>query len=106
MNQAAFNLPDEKWIRVLKPNAEPTEVSLTNALIHAHQYTDFAGEIPAQDVAVPRLLLAVLHTVFTRVDVTGRAEKIESVQDGLKRWQTLWRIRSFPEAPIREYFEK
>lgn len=106
MNQTAFNLLDEKWIRVIKPDAEMEEVSLTDALVHAHRYTDLAGEMPAQDVAVLRLLLAVLHTVFSRMDPTGQAEEIESVQGALKRWQALWRMGSFPEAPIRAYLEK
>lgn len=106
MNQTAFNLLDEKWIRVIKPDAETAEVSLTDALIHAHQYTDLAGEMSAQDVATLRLLLAVLHTVFTRVDATGSAEEIGSVQDALKRWQALWRMGRFPDALIREYLEK
>ncbi len=106
MNQTAFNLLDEKWIRVMMPDAEMVEVSLTDALIHAHQYTDLAGEMPAQDVATLRLLLAVVHTVFTRVDLTGRPDEIGSVQDALKRWQSLWRMGRFPEAPIREYLEK
>ncbi len=103
MNQTAFNLLDEKWIRVMKPDAEAEEVSLTDALVHAHLYTDLAGELPAQDVATLRLLLAVVHTVFSRVDEAGKAEEIESVQGALKRWQALWRLGHFPEAPIRAY---
>ena len=56
MKEIEFNLLDEKWIRVLTPACAVEEVSLTDALVHAHEYTDLAGELPTQDAAVLRLL--------------------------------------------------
>ena len=53
------------------PECTLKEVSLTDALLHAHEYAGLAGELPTQDVAVLRLLLAVLQTVFYRVDPEG-----------------------------------
>lgn len=41
---------------------------LTEALVSAQDYVDLAGEMPTQNAAVLRLLLAVLFTVFSRVD--------------------------------------
>ena len=70
-----FNLLDEPWIRVLKKDCSEQEVSITEALIHAHEYLDLSGDMPEQDMAVLRLLLAVLHTVFSRVDENGQQEK-------------------------------
>ena len=64
MREKEFNLLEEPWIRVRSPDCAVREVSLTDALLHAHEVTDLAGELPAQDAAVLRLLLAVLHTVF------------------------------------------
>ena len=72
MKEVEFNLLEEPWIRVLLPDCGVREVSLTDALLHARDYVDLAGELPTQDVAVLRLLLAVLHSVFARVDVAGR----------------------------------
>lgn len=103
MSEKAFNLLDEKWIRVIRPDAVTEEVSLTDALIHAHEYADLAGELPTQDVAVLRLLLAVLHTVFSRVDCQGREAPFTMAQDALKRWKELWQLRHFPEEPLRAY---
>ena len=72
MKEVEFNLLDEPWVRVLCPDCTVREVSLTDALLHAHEYKALAGELPTQDVAVLRLLLAVLHTVFSRVDEQGQ----------------------------------
>ena len=38
-----FNLLDEPWIRVMLPDCEVQEVSLTEALLHAHEYVDLAS---------------------------------------------------------------
>ena len=93
MKEVEFNLLDEPWVRVLCADCTVREVSLTEALLHAHEYKGLAGELPTQDVAVLRLLLAVLHTVFSRVDAKGKMRR--SAQDGARhgaeRWESLWR---------------
>lgn len=103
MFDKAFNLLDEPWIRVVRPDAAEGEVSLTDALLGAHAYADLAGELPTQDVAVLRLLLAVLHTVFSRVDCRGQQAPLTSTPGALKRWGELWRLGHCPEAPLRAY---
>ena len=76
MKEIEFDLLTEPWIRVrLKDNAVQ-EVSLTEALVSAQDYVDLAGEMPTQDAAVLRLLLAVLFTVFSRVNVEGEPEPL------------------------------
>ena len=47
------------------------EVSLIQVFENAHIYKQLAGEIPMQNFAMLRLLLAVLHTVFSRFDAQG-----------------------------------
>ena len=103
MFDKAFNLLDEPWIRVVQPDAAEVEVSLTDALLGAHAYADLAGELPTQDVAVLRLLLAVLHTVFSRVDCRGQEAPLTSTPGALKRWGELWQLGHFPEEPLRAY---
>ena len=68
METMEFNLLQERWVRVRTQDCTVQEVSLTDALLYAHAYVDLAGEMPTQDAAMLRLLLAVLHTVFSRVD--------------------------------------
>ena len=68
MSEIEFNLLDEPWIKVMTEDCTAQEISLTQALWEGHHYRRLAGELPTQDVAILRLLLAVLHTVFYRMD--------------------------------------
>ena len=106
MKNVEFNLLDEPWIQVLDLNCAVQEVSLTDALLHAHKYIGLAGEMPAQDAAMLRLLLAVLHTVFSRVDEDGKEAAISSADDAIMRWNSLWKRGCFPGKPICGYLEQ
>lgn len=106
METMAFNLLREPWVRVRTQDCTVQEVSLTDALLHAHEYVDLAGEMPTQDAAMLRLQLAVLHTVFSRVDGNGVPAPFEEPRDALQRWGELWQLGHFPEQPIRDYLDK
>ena len=106
METMEFNLLQERWVRVRTQDCTVQEVSLTDALLHAHAYVDLAGEMPTQDVAMLRLQLAVLHTVFSRVDGNGVPAPFEEPRDALQRWGELWQLGHFPEQPIRDYLDK
>ena len=106
MEEIAFNLLREPWIRVMKPDSSVVECSLMQTLLDSHQYLRLAGELPTQDVAILRLLLAVLHTVFYRVDTDGEEAPLEEREDALDRWKSLWDAGHLPEQPIREYLVK
>ncbi len=99
-----FNLLDEPWILVRKAGCEIAEVSLADALIHAHEYVALAGELPTQDIAILRLLLAVLHTVFSRVDADGDEITIDT-DNAVEVWSELWENGRFPEKPLRDYLD-
>ena len=71
MQEKEFNLLREPWVKVITPSLEQMEVSLTDALVHAHEYADLSGEMPTQDAAMLRVLLAVAVTVFYRYDANG-----------------------------------
>lgn len=106
MEPMEFNLLQEPWIRVRTQDCTVKEVSLTDALLHAQEYADLAGEMPTQDAAILRLLLAVLHTVFSRVDENGMPAPFEETDDALLRWDALYRLGHFPEEPVRAYLEQ
>ena len=103
MKEMEFNLLEEPWVRVLLEDYTVREVSLKDALLNAEQYIDLAGEVPTQDIAVLRLLLAILHTVFSRVDANGNDAPLETTDDALDRWEELWTFQSFPKSPILDY---
>lgn len=105
MEQKEFNLLDEPWIRVITADCQMRTVSLTDALIQAHTFADLSGEVAAQNTAILRLMLAVLHTVFSRVNAEGEASPLEKSSDALKRWKALRDLGRFPEQPIRRYLE-
>ncbi len=104
--KTAFNLLDEPWIRVMDARCRMEEVSLKEALINAHKYAALCGEMPTQDVAILRLLLAVLHTVFSRVDVQGNPHRIKNENEAVELWRSLWENGKLPEEPICKYLEE
>ncbi|MFR8717017.1 MAG: type I-E CRISPR-associated protein Cse1/CasA [Faecalibacterium prausnitzii] len=106
MKEIEFDLLTEPWIRVRLKDNTVQEVSLTEALVSAQDYVDLAGEMPTQDAAVLRLLLAVLFTVFSRVNVKGEPEPLEKRGQALRRWIELWQLGHFPAEPIRDYLEQ
>ena len=106
MNEIEFNLIDEPWIRVMDSNCNVSEVSLKDAILNAHNYKSLSGELPTQDIAVMRLMLAVLHTVYSRADENGNESPLEDDEDeSLNRWQALWKKGRFSEKAIGDYFE-
>ena len=106
MKKIEFNLLTEPWIRVRLRDNTVREVSLTEALVSAQDYADLAGEMPTQNAAVLRLLLAVLFTVFSRVDVKGEPRPLMQSDDALERWSALWQLGHFPAEPVRDYLEQ
>lgn len=71
-----FNLLDEPWVQVLTPSLERKEMPLTETLVHSHKYTSLSGEMPTQDAAVLRVLLAISVTIFYRYDENGEKEEL------------------------------
>lgn len=103
MNEKEFNLLREPWIRVMRPDATVDELTLPQVLTRAHEYLSLAGEMPTQDVAVLRLLLAVLHAVFTRVNENGIPTLLQNEDDAFDRWEALWMRGSILAAPVEDY---
>ncbi|MCH4165471.1 MAG: type I-E CRISPR-associated protein Cse1/CasA [Lentilactobacillus diolivorans] len=68
----SFNLTSDPWIKVIDrdSNQEKT-VSMIELFENAQKYRQLAGEMRSQDLAVLRLLLSVLTTVYSRFDIKG-----------------------------------
>ncbi|MCD1147302.1 type I-E CRISPR-associated protein Cse1/CasA [Peptoniphilus sp. KCTC 25270] len=120
-----FNLLDEPWISVITDSKGTTkEVSLLECLENAPNYLGLGGDMKTQDFAMLRLLLAVLHTVFSRFDGEGNPYEFVNLDDRFKpleeihsddeeeyaealmeTWKTLWEEKQFPNI-VGEYLEK
>jgi CRISPR system Cascade subunit CasA len=97
-----FNLLDEKWLLVLEPNGEKEELSLLELFQSAHEYAGLAGELPTQDVAILRLLLAIMHAAL----VPRKAVSESPEDDMLDLWEEIWKSGKLPYEKISEYLEK
>ncbi len=107
MNEQEFNLIDEPWIRMMKENCDVLEVSLMEAIVNAHKYKSISGELATQDVAIMRVILAVLHTIISRYNSNGEYEVLECNKKAtLKRWKDFWNQGYFPENAVKKYFEQ
>ncbi len=106
MKDIEFNLIDEPWIRVALIDGHVEEKSLMDVVLNAHLYKGLAGEMAAQDIAVLRVLVALIHTVFTRVDESGNPSQVTEEKLCITRWKTLWESGRLPEKPIRDYLEQ
>lgn len=106
MNNIEFNLTKEPWIRVALKDGEVVERSFVEVLENAHEYLGLAGEMAAQDIAILRCLIAIVHTVFTRVDLYGEESAVSQEEECIERWKELWENKKFPCKPIVDYFEK
>lgn len=119
-----FNLVDEPWISVIVDDAGTTElVSLKTLFEETNRFLALAGDSDTQDFAVLRVLLAVLHTVFSRYDANGNPyaeveldEKMRQLkdvdEDDLEdytealddTWNDLWAMEAFPQI-VTGYLE-
>lgn len=102
-----FNLVTQPWIRVMNSDGTLKLVSLSDVFEHAQDYTDLAGNVKAQDVAVMRFLLSVLTTVYMRVDQDGKGYKnINKLTDEeknkllLNTWQKLHKQGHFSDVAV------
>jgi len=101
-----FNLLMEPWIKVIDKDCREGEVSLIDLYKEANQWQSFNGETQTQDVAVMRLCLSVLHSIFARYDINGEYKPIESPEDALARWSSLWMLGKLPIDIIEKYLTK
>jgi CRISPR system Cascade subunit CasA len=103
-NSKAFNLLYSPWLLTTDFQGHTAELNLLELFEKAHELKSLSGESVVQDAAVLRLLLGVLYSVFTRVDIDGAA--LDDEYDGLEQWETLWNNGKFPREVIARQLEK
>lgn len=88
--QASFNLVDEPWILVRDRDGRVREVSLLEVFKLAPVLRGLAGEVATQDIAILRLLEAVLLGA-TRTLPPRHTDESEDL------WARWWQLGSFPD---------
>lgn len=106
VKEREFHLCREPWICVMQKDFHVKKVNLEEALLQSEKYRGLAGETESQNIAILRLLLAVLHIVFCRQNEKGEQESIDSKKEARRRWEAIWKMGTFPEQPIKDYFSK
>lgn len=93
MSEPSFDLTTEPWIRVRTLVGDLEEVSLREVFTRAHELVAIAGELPTQDDALLRLLLAILR-------------RAHQDKRGTEAWGALWRRGRFDPEPISAYLDR
>ena len=93
MGPPSFDLIDQPWIPVQRDDSSTAEVSLLQLFSEAGGITRLSGDVPTQEFAILRLLLAVLHR-----SVGGPASDHE--------WRRLWRREDLPVGDIAAYLDR
>jgi CRISPR system Cascade subunit CasA len=111
ITQPAFNLLDEPWIPVRRQDGVVLDISLSEAILHADDYTGLAETSPPNLIALYRLLLAVVHRALSTHYGSWRdADRARWFRQGLPReplraYLEQWRDRFWlfhPEAPFMQ----
>lgn len=105
MTEKEFNLLDEKWILAVDEDGRMGAYSLKGIFEEAHKLKRLSGEIPTQDAAVLRLLLAVLYAVYQNHDENGDEKVMATEDEAFARWSALWRRGKFDTDAISTYLE-
>jgi CRISPR system Cascade subunit CasA len=96
-NPKMYNLLDEKWILALGKDGRRRELSLKEAFEQAGATACLANELPTLDVAILRLLLAILHSSLAR-GITG-------YEDAIDKWRGWWE-KGLPADEVAAYLEQ
>ncbi len=87
-----FDLTRRPWIPVLRTDGVETELSLVEVFEQAGRVRRLVGDVPTQDFALLRLLLAILH------DAIDGPQEIED-------WADLWE-EGLPLDRVRDYLDE
>ena len=85
-----FNLLAEPWIQVRRRSGETGLVSIRAAFTDAAEIRAIAGELPTQDVAILRLLIAIMLRAAPHL----RKAQAEDT------WAGWWQTKILPEETL------
>ncbi|MDX3388332.1 type I-E CRISPR-associated protein Cse1/CasA, partial [Streptomyces niveiscabiei] len=85
----SFNLAVEPWLPVQRSDGTTAQLSLLDLFQQADSVRRLVGDVPTQEIALLRLLLAILHDALD-----GPAE--------IEDWEDLW-LSADPFAAVADY---
>lgn len=88
-----FDLINQPWLPVRTLDGETAELSLVETIARAHKLAALSGDLPTQDFALTRLLLAILHAA------------LDGPRD-LDDWERLWNAERLPAEQVESYLDK
>ncbi len=72
-----FNLWNDPWIRVLRPDGERAELSIRDLLMQAHELRSLYDPSPLSVVGIHRLLTAILQSIYAPQSLDEIADLLE-----------------------------
>ncbi|GAA3733831.1 type I-E CRISPR-associated protein Cse1/CasA [Streptomyces tremellae] len=96
----AFDLTHRPWLPVQFTDGTERELSLLEVFDQARDIRRLVGDLPTQEFAVLRLLLAILH------DSLGDDPERESAPADAEEWEELWLAADNPFAPVADYLDR
>lgn len=92
-----FNLIENSWVRVFDDDNHISELSLRDTLLQSNTIHELADNSPLVNIAVLRLLLAIIHAAAWRDD---------DMDDKREKWVHWWNAGSLPLNDIDAYLQK
>lgn len=86
-----FDLLTQPWLRPTWLRVGPADelVGLQRVILESHRIRRLVGDTPPQTIALHRLVLAVMHRAYRRVDSDG--------------WARLWTADQLPASELQDY---
>ncbi len=97
MSNAEFNLIDKPWIRARSLKGEIKEYSILDIFDHASELQSMANDLPTQDFAILRVLLAIFQRSLSPL--------VDDDDDPAEVWESLWNTATLPMSVIQQYLK-
>ncbi|RAV31701.1 type I-E CRISPR-associated protein Cse1/CasA [Corynebacterium heidelbergense] len=94
-----FNLLDESWIPVLGIDGSLSEVGIREILANAGNYQRLACDVPTMDVAIFRLILAILYRAWDSPEWQRQDPAVE-------HWEDKWGQETLLDGAVEDYLRQ
>lgn len=99
--RASFNLVDEPWILARGDDGVVKELSILDLFRQAPKLRCLANDLPTQDFAILRVLLAILQRA-----ISPMVDELDEDVEPSELWGQLWNAPELPMESIEAYLTK